>query len=681
MRKILLIGILLITNATVYSQVYVNWANYPGGVAVAADAMDNAYTASWDYNSAGDITLTRWSNSGTVLWNASFNNTDATRHEVATWLDTDGDGNILVSGTIRSGYSNPVNANSILMKFNPAGNLIWRRVYETGFDGSSTVKCLIDAQNSIYVLGLGNSGSGIVTCVKKISSAGASLWTWFDTAGIGAPLNFKFTPEGNLVISARGRTGSINGFTKIDPNGIRIWSLGGINSLTVGDAAGDANGNTYIINGQYVATNAGSIVRKLSPTGTAIWERTNTMAGMRIEVGSDNCPVICGFPNSGTAGAAFMKYDINGNILWQNPDADGPSYNLLSHAQLKLDGSNAAYLAASIMSQMAVCKVNSNGTTAWTATISGSYPVAMDFGSANRLFVVGGTTAMLTQNVTQTPPAAPSNLTAAATGTSTISIAWTDNASNETSFIIQRSLSATGGFTTIATLAANTVTYTNSGLAPSTKYYYQVQSANGAGSSAWSNVASATTTAAATVPAAPSALLASPKGCLTINLTWTDNSNNETGFTVARSTSASGTYSTVATLPANTINYTNTGLTKGRNYYYQVKATNAIGSSTWSPKANATASCLKSGSELTMEPATMPYPNPVTNGWFNLNLNSGYSFPATIQIFSLTGQKVMDRQLFESTNTIDTRSIPNGFYLLSVRSLNQTASFRLQINN
>ena len=138
------------------------------------DSANNVYTANWDYNAAGDITLTKRNAAGNILWDASYNNTDNTRHEVATWVETDHDGNILVSGTIRSGFSNPVNAASVLMKFNGAGTLLWRVVYENNFDGSSTRKCLIDANNNIYVLGIGTGSNGQVTKVKKFDANGGS---------------------------------------------------------------------------------------------------------------------------------------------------------------------------------------------------------------------------------------------------------------------------------------------------------------------------------------------------------------------------------------------------------------------------------------------------------------------------------------------------------------------------
>jgi fibronectin type 3 domain-containing protein len=577
------------------------------------------------------------------------------------------------------------------MKFDPTGKLLWRIVYETAFDGSSTKKCLIDAQNNIYVLGLGNNGTGIVTKVKKISPAGTPLWSYFDNAGIGAPINFKFTPDNNILITSRGITGSINGYTKINLNGVKIWSYAGVNSLTVGDAAGDTYGNSYLINGQYGVTTTGSILKKLSSSGTVIWEKTLVIAGMRVEVGTDNNPVVSGFPNSGSAGAAFMKFDSNGNLIWQNLDADGAGFALLAHGQMKLDGSNAAYLAASTMSQMAVCKVNSDGTSAWTASTSSGYPTCIDFGTDNSVFVVGGTTARFLQTSSAPVPAVPTNLAAIAAGTSAINLSWKDNATNETGFLLQRSLSGASGFTTIATLAANTTTYANSGLSSSTTYYYRIQAVNAAGNSAWSNVTSATTaTITVTPPAAPSNLTAVATGCNSILLKWVDKSANETGFEVRRSLSSYGTYTTIATVGANSSTYTNTGLTNGRRYYYMVRAVNSAGKSSYSNKVSAIAVCTTQKS-ATILPAVNAkseevlqvvklFPNPVTTGEFNLNLPDGTIFPASLQMFSMTGQKVMQIELNDCNNTISTDGLINGLYIISVEYNGKAEKLKLQIN-
>lgn len=656
------------------AQVTVGWFNYPGGVAVATDQSNNVYTANWDYNPAGDITLTKRNSSGSILWNASFDNTDNARHEVATWVETDNAGNVLVSGTIRSGYSNPVNAASVLMKYNSAGSLLWRVVYESTFDGSSTTKCLIDINNNIYVLGIGTGPNGQVTKVKKFNSSGVSLWNYFDS-GIGAPITFKFTPDNKIVIVHRGITGSLNGFSKIDLNGNNIWSIASVASLSIGDAAGDAFGNTYIINGG----NPGSILKKISPTGTALWTQTISINGNKVEVGTDNNPVVGGYAAVGY-GVAVMKYDSNGSMLWQNLDADGPGLIFLALAPMKLDASNAAYVAGSTMSQMGLCKVNSNGTSAWSATTSSGYPVCMDFGTDNSVYLTGGTTARFIQSGSVPAPVAPTNLTAVANGSSVINLNWTDNATNETSYLVQRSLSSASGFVTIAALSANATSYSNTGLAASTTYYYRIKASNSGVNSANSNIAAATT-APLTIPTAPSNLTAVANGCNTILLNWVDNSTTETSFKIKRSTTQNGSYTTIATVAANSTSFTNTALVNGTKYYYRVMAVNSAGNSTLSNKANATAACLIEQSSKQLNPALTMYPNPSADGIVNLILPETAALPAELKVYSLTGQLVIHMQLNEYQNSILTEDLLTGLYVVDIIINGKNNRSKLQVIN
>lgn len=391
MKKIITLLVVL-GFAYSFAQVSVEWSNFPSGVALGLDSSDNVYTAYWDSNPAGDISIVKRNSAGSVVWETLYDNTETSRHEAATWVETDSQGNVLVSGTIRSGFSNPVNVNSILMKFNSAGTLLWRVVYEADFEGSSTKKCLIDANDNIYVLGIGMGTNGLVTKVKKFSSSGVALFDYFDS-GNGAPLNFKFTPDNAIVIIHRSITGSINKYSKINLTGTSLWVSESFNSLSSGDASGDNLGNTYVINGN---SNSGSTLTKLNSNGTVLWAQNNSINGTRVEVGTDNNPIISGSPAVGY-GVAFMKYDSNGNLLWQNLDADGTSFSLLSLTNMKIDNQNAAYIAGGTMSQMAVCKVNSDGTSAWTIATSSGYPVDFDFGSDHSVYVTGGTTAKILQ--------------------------------------------------------------------------------------------------------------------------------------------------------------------------------------------------------------------------------------------------------------------------------------------
>lgn len=88
-------------------------------------------------------------------------------------------------------------------------------------------------------------------------------------------------------------------------------------------------------------------------------------------------------------------------------------------------------------------------------------------------------------------PNAPSNLTILVSGTK-IDLNWTDNSALESAYLVERS---TDGiiFTLVISLPANTTTFTNTGMAVNTKYYYRVMAKNCFGNSVYSNVVNATT--------------------------------------------------------------------------------------------------------------------------------------------------------------------------------------------
>jgi uncharacterized repeat protein (TIGR01451 family) len=374
------------------------WINEPGGVAVARDGTDNVFTARWDYNPAGDIYLAKRNASGRVLWEVRFDNTDSTRHEVATFVATDSTGNALVSGTIRSGFSSPVNAASLLMKFSPDGQLLWRRVYGSSFDGSSTRRVVMDAQDRAHVVGLGVCPAGMVGTVRQFNADGSPGWTWCDSAGIGAPTMLKRTPDGQFVVAARSIFGTLQGFARIDAAGQTVWSLAGMTSPTVGDIAGDAQGNSYLVSAD-PATGQGTRLRKVSPAGATLWDRTHPMSALRVEVGPDGAPVLSGFPGSGSGGVAFAKFSAGGDLLWTNPDASG--VGLLLHSAMLVDGAGAAYVSGSTLVEMGVAKVNADGSTAWARLLPGGSTVGMALGSARQLYVAGG---IYTARLDQVPP-------------------------------------------------------------------------------------------------------------------------------------------------------------------------------------------------------------------------------------------------------------------------------------
>ena len=85
----------------------------------------------------------------------------------------------------------------------------------------------------------------------------------------------------------------------------------------------------------------------------------------------------------------------------------------------------------------------------------------------------------------------------------------------------------------IATVAADVVTYADNTATPSTTYTYRVTATNGAGSTS-SNTLTATTPGTTTI-AAPSGLTVSMQG-KNLRVDWVDNANNESRFELERTT-------------------------------------------------------------------------------------------------------------------------------------------------
>jgi RHS repeat-associated protein len=90
-------------------------------------------------------------------------------------------------------------------------------------------------------------------------------------------------------------------------------------------------------------------------------------------------------------------------------------------------------------------------------------------------------------------PASPGNLMAAAVSSTSMSLNWVDNSTNETGFQIERSLTSGIGFTLIATTGSNATSYTDASLSGGTQYFYRTRAINAAGGSDYTAEVNATT--------------------------------------------------------------------------------------------------------------------------------------------------------------------------------------------
>jgi hypothetical protein len=91
------------------------------------------------------------------------------------------------------------------------------------------------------------------------------------------------------------------------------------------------------------------------------------------------------------------------------------------------------------------------------------------------------------------------------------------------------------------------------------------------------------------VPGTPVNLTAQAVSTSQINLTWSDNSNNEDGFIIERANGSNWTQvgSVGPSYGPYTVTFSNTGLQSNKSYTYRVRAFNVIGSSAYSNTVSA----------------------------------------------------------------------------------------------
>ena len=223
---------------------------------------------------------------------------------------------------------------------------------------------------------------------------------------------------------------------------------------------------------------------------------------------------------------------------------------------------NGTYLATST--------ATSYTNTGLTASTSYSYKVSAIDAAGNESGQSVAATATTQALPDTTAPSVPAGLSASATSSTQINLAWTASTDNVgvAAYKIYR------GGTNIGT--SRTTSYADSGLTASTAYSYKVSAVDAAGNESGQSVAATATTQPAvvidtTAPSVPAGLTASATSSTQVGLSWTASTDNVkvTGYKVYRGGAL------VAT--ATTTTYADSGLTPATAYSYKVSAIDAAG--------------------------------------------------------------------------------------------------------
>ena len=615
-----------ITNSTDYPLSSAFQSTYAGGTTtVVNDAVLTVYSA----------------NLNSIVWSTYLGGNG---YDDCYGVCADPSGNVIAVGLTASTNfptASPIQATNLVgahdmyvTKFDPTGSTLVFSTY-LGSSAADEGRAVFADASGVYVAGAtggadfpvaspiqGTTGGGAWDAVFcKIASDGSAL-TWstyyggtlvdycfaMDVDANGAVYGVGNTTSTDLptVLPYQGTFGGGTGTFPGDSFLVKIASTGASASYAtyLGGSGFDdcyslavsGNGEAYLTGFSsspnfptvlpYQPTSAGgawdAYLTKFNAAGSALAFSTYFGGSMQeipegIGVDATGAVTFCGITNSTNLPIfnAFQAAYIGGNPT--NNDGFITKFNAQGAVLIY-----CSYIASDQFDDPQALCIDANGNALVVGvTNSTSFPTQSPVQGSN----AGGPSDGYVMRVVPVLPDAPINLGATAQGTSQVQLAWTDVASVETGYEVERKFGA-NPFAKIATLGAGAQAYTDNGVAPATAYTYRVRAINNDGASGYSNEASATTAAVVPIPTSPNGLVATVVDADSVGLTWNDRSSNEVGFEVHRRSNGPN-FVLAASLPPDTTSWQNDALPADTNATWKVRAVGTAGVSAFSNDASA----------------------------------------------------------------------------------------------
>ncbi len=319
-------------------------------------------------------------------------------------------------------------------------------------------------------------------------------------------------------------------------------------------AAKDRNGNlipdTYIMIHDYTGQ---------SFSNYDYQDNIYVLTNVRPKTGP-SAPANIGLTASGTGIALSWTANTEGNLagynLYRSTSAGG-TYTKVNSALLTTTNYNDTSALAGVTYYYQLRAVDYHGTEGASATANG------------------------TRGSDIAPPASPSNPTSVGS-TGSISLNWLNNTEADLAgYNVYRSASPDGTFVKLNSGLLTSSDYIDLSAPVAATSYYRITAVDTTGNESAPAVTNNYRPASGSVPSAPTSLTSTSITATSVTLSWSDNSNNETGFIIERQNS-DGTWSQVGSTASNVTTFSNSGLTSGTTYAYRVRAENASGPSAFS---------------------------------------------------------------------------------------------------
>jgi FtsP/CotA-like multicopper oxidase with cupredoxin domain len=353
-----------------------------------------------------------------------------------------------------------------------------------------------------------------------VVTANSAAFTWANANPGTTTTALTVTPSLGVIVTRNGNTGAtLNGLTANTAYTLDVV-VKGTNGVATAPAIGGATTNAVSVTG--VAVSAVT-----ATTANVAWLNTVTGGTPTVSVSPASASIVVTSTGAATASVAGLT-----------------------------PGTNYTF---------SVINTGTNGVAVASATVSAR------------------TTAVL---------APATNVAATMVANNQLVLAWTDNAIGETGYQVQMQVNngTWATLSTVAGVAANGTTATTAvspvpAMQGGRRYNFRVIAVDGAIVGAASVVATINLNNPPNAPVIGAATAS--VGSATV--TWALASNNSASVQVQSRTSIvffgfviPGQWVTVATLPGNSVTYTNTGLLRNNRVQYRVRAANQVGTSNWS---------------------------------------------------------------------------------------------------